>query len=63
MMGKRGAKRRGWITQEEDCLFSTGQTGLSSTFTYRDDLHYVNVKFILAAPRKQGKSTGGNGEM
>lgn len=37
MMGKRGEKRRGWITQEEDCLFSMGQTGLSSTFTYGDE--------------------------
>lgn len=34
---KRRGERRGWRTQEEDCLFSMGQTGLSSTFTYRDE--------------------------
>lgn len=36
-MRERGEKEGGWITQEEDCLFSMGQTGLSSTFTYRDE--------------------------
>lgn len=35
--GKKRGERRGWITQEGNCLFSTGQTGLSSTFTHRDE--------------------------
>lgn len=63
MMRKRGVKGGGWITQEEDCLFSTGQTGLSSTFTYGDESALRYCQFILAAPSKQGKNTRGNREM
>lgn len=38
---KREEKRRrggvGWRIGEEDCLFSAGQTRLSSTFSHRDE--------------------------
>lgn len=34
---KIGGERRGWITREEDLLFSMGQTGLSRTFCYGDE--------------------------
>lgn len=46
----------GWRTQEEDCLFSVGQMGLSSTFTYGDEsaLRERGVMLVcLSAPESR----------
>ena len=56
--GKERRERRGWITQEEDCLFSKGQTGLSSTFTYRDESALRGREVMpvyLSSSQKAGK--------
>lgn len=47
----------GWRTGEEDCLFSAGQTRLSSTFSHRDEsaLRGRQRLLALAAPGKQGE--------
>lgn len=53
--GKNRGERRCWITQEEDCLFSTG---LSSTFTYHDEsaLRESEVMPVyLSSSQKAGK--------
>lgn len=58
---KREERRRwrgaGWRTGEEDCLFSAGQTRLSSTFSHRDEsaLRGCQRPLALAAPGKQGE--------
>lgn len=62
---KRGEKEVGWLTQEEDHLFSVGQMGLSSTFTYGDEpaLCERRVRLVcLSAPESREKNTGGNGK-
>lgn len=47
----------GWKTGEEDCLFSAGQTRLSSTFSHRDEsaLRGRQRLLALAAPGKQAE--------
>lgn len=59
---KRGEEVGAWLTQEEDCLFSTGQKGLSSTFTYGDESGLCELEVMLvclSASRKQEKSPEG----
>lgn len=58
VMRKSRGERRGWITQEEDCLFSTGQTGISSTFTYGDGSALCECEVVsvyICSSAKAGK--------
>lgn len=48
----RKSRKKGWM-EEENYLFSVGQTRLCSSV----------VIATLAGASKQGKNTGGNGEM
>lgn len=55
---KKWVERRGWTTKEQDCLFSAGQTGLSSTFTYGDESALCEPRVMpgyRSCPQKAGK--------